>query len=360
MEQKLKIVGQFDIEGTVSGIAPVGNGLINDTYSVTTAETNTPDYILQRINHHIFKDVELLQRNIQRVTDHIRAKLEASGESDIDRKALKLIPAKDGKLYHFDGDNYWRMTVMIPRSVTHETMTPDLAEQTGMAFGNFQSQLSDLPEGALGETIPNFHNIEFRVEGFKESIEKDSAGRLKDVRGLVDELLVRAEVMCKAQQLYREGKLSKRVTHCDTKVNNLLFDEQGKPLCVIDLDTTMPGFVLSDFGDFIRTGANTGAEDDANLDNVSVNMDICRAFSKGYIRSAGSFLTPTERELLPFGAKMLTYMQTVRFLTDYLDGDTYYKIKFPEHNLQRSHAQFKLLQSIEAHEQEMSDYIASL
>ena len=166
--------------------------------------------------------------------------------------------------------------------------------------------------------------------------------------------------MCKAQQLYRAGRLPKRVTHCDTKVNNLLFDEQGKPLCVIDLDTTMPGFVLSDFGDFIRTGANTGAEDDPDLDNVSVNMDIFHAFSKGYIRSAGSFLTPTERELLPFGAKMLTYMQTVRFLTDYLDGDTYYKIKFPEHNLQRSYAQFKLLQSIEAHEQEMSDYIASL
>ena len=360
MEQKLKIAGQFDIKGTVSGIAPVGNGLINDTYSVTTAETNTPDYILQRINHHIFKDVELLQRNIQRVTDHIRAKLEASDESDIDRKALKLVPAKDGKLYHFDGENYWRMTVMIPRSVTHETMTPTLAEQTGMAFGNFQSQLSDLPEGALGETIPNFHNIEFRVEGFKESIARDSAGRLKDVQKLVEEILERAEVMCKAQQLYRAGRLPKRVTHCDTKVNNLLFDEQGKPLCVIDLDTTMPGFVLSDFGDFIRTGANTGAEDDPDLDNVSVNMDIFRAFSKGYIRSAGSFLTPTERELLPFGAKMLTYMQTVRFLTDYLDGDTYYKIKFPEHNLQRSYAQFKLLQSIEAHEQEMSDYIASL
>lgn len=252
------------------------------------------------------------------------------------------------------------MTVMIPRSVTHETMTPTLAEQTGMAFGNFQSQLSDLPEGALGETIPNFHNIEFRVEGFKESIARDSAGRLKDVQKLVEEILERAEVMCKAQQLYRAGRLPKRVTHCDTKVNNLLFDEQGKPLCVIDLDTTMPGFVLSDFGDFIRTGANTGAEDDPDLDNVSVNMDIFHAFSKGYIRSAGSFLTPTERELLPFGAKMLTYMQTVRFLTDYLDGDTYYKIKFPEHNLQRSYAQFKLLQSIEAHEQEMSDYIASL
>ena len=358
MEQKLKIAGQFDIEGTVSGIAPVGNGLINDTYSVTTAETNTPDYILQRINHHIFKDVELLQRNIQRVTDHIRAKLEASGESD--SKALKLVPAKDGKLYHFDGENYWRMTVMIPRSVTHETMTPALAEQTGMAFGNFQSQLSDLPEGALGETIPNFHNIEFRVEGFKESIARDSAGRLKDVQKLVEEILERAEVMCKAQQLYRAGRLPKRVTHCDTKVNNLLFDEQGKPLCVIDLDTTMPGFVLSDFGDFIRTGANTGAEDDPDLDNVSVNMDIFRAFSKGYIRSAGSFLTPTERELLPFGAKMLTYMQTVRFLTDYLDGDRYYKIRHPDHIWQRSKAQFRLLQSIDAHERAMRDFIAGL
>jgi len=360
MEQKLKIAGQFDIEGTVSGIAPVGNGLINDTYSVTTAETNTPDYILQRINHHIFKDVELLQRNIQRVTDHIRAKLEASDESDIDRKALKLVPAKDGKLYHFDGENYWRMTVMIPRSVTHETMTPTLAEQTGMAFGNFQSQLSDLPEGALGETIPNFHNIEFRVEGFKESIARDSAGRLKDVQKLVEEILERAEVMCKAQQLYRAGRLPKRVTHCDTKVNNLLFDEQGKPLCVIDLDTTMPGFVLSDFGDFIRTGANTGAEDDPDLDNVSVNMDIFRAFAKGYVESTASFLTPVERENLPYGAQLLTYMQTVRFLADYLDGDNYYKIKHPEHNWQRSKAQFKLLQSIEAQEKAMNDYIAGL
>ena len=359
-ERIREIIGRFDTAGTVADLRAVGNGWINDTYRVMTVSDETPDYILQRINHHVFKDVELLQRNIERVTSHIRRKLAAAGADDLDRRVLRIVPARDGRLYHFDGENYWRMTVMIPRSVTHETMTPALAEQTGMAFGNFQSQLSDLPEGALGETIPNFHNIEFRVEGFKESIARDSAGRLKDVQKLVEEILERAEVMCKAQQLYRAGRLPKRVTHCDTKVNNLLFDEQGKPLCVIDLDTTMPGFVLSDFGDFIRTGANTGAEDDPDLDNVSVNMDIFRAFSKGYIRSAGSFLTPTERELLPFGAKMLTYMQTVRFLTDYLDGDTYYKIKFPEHNLQRSYAQFKLLQSIEAHEQEMSDYIASL
>ena len=337
MEQKLKIVEQFDIVGTVTGISPIGNGLINDTYQVPTASPDTPDYILQRINHHIFQGVDLLHRNSQLVTDHIREKLAAAGEEDIERKVLRLIPARDGKLYYHNAedDSYWRVTVLIPRSVTYETMTPRLAELTGVAFGNFQSQLSDISEGTLGETIPDFHNIEFRIEGLKESIQKDSAGRLNEVQGLVEELLSRADNMCKAQQLYRKGELPKRVNHCDTQVNNLLFDEEDRPLCVIDLD-------------------------DPDLDKVSVNMDIFRAFSKGYIQSAGGFLTPIERELLPYGAKMLTYMQTVRFLTDYLDGDTYYKIKFPKHNLQRSYAQFKLLQSIEEHEQEMSDYIASL
>ena len=354
-----EIASQFALEGAITAIDSLGEGFINDTFIVRTAG-DAPDYVLQRINHRVFQDVDLLQRNIERVTSHIRRKLTEAGREDVERRVLRVVPTKDGKLYYFDGENYWRMMVFIAGSVTHESITGPLAYLTGQAFGEFQSMLADIGEGALGETIPNFHNIEFRVEGFKESIARDSAGRLKDVQKLVEEILERAEVMCKAQQLYRAGRLPKRVTHCDTKVNNLLFDEQGKPLCVIDLDTTMPGFVLSDFGDFIRTGANTGAEDDPDLDNVSVNMDIFRAFSKGYIRSAGSFLTPTERELLPFGAKMLTYMQTVRFLTDYLDGDTYYKIKFPEHNLQRSYAQFKLLQSIEAHEQEMSDYIASL
>jgi Ser/Thr protein kinase RdoA (MazF antagonist) len=177
---------------------------------------------------------------------------------------------------------------------------------------------------------------------------------------MVDELLARADRMCLAQRLFRAGELPKRVTHCDTKVNNILFDEQDRPLCVIDLDTTMPGFVLSDFGDFIRTAANTGAEDDPDLDKVDVDMDIFRAFAKGYVESTASFLTPVERENLPYGAQLLTYMQTVRFLADYLDGDNYYKIKHPEHNWQRSKAQFKLLQSIEAQEKAMNDYIAGL
>lgn len=360
MDQKKEIVGRFAIRGEVASLAPVGNGLINDTYRVCTVSADDPDYILQRINHHIFQDVELLQTNIQRITDHIREKLAAAGETDIERKTLRIVPTRSGKLYDFDGESYWRMMVYIADSVTYEAMDSRLAELTGEAFGRFQHQLSDLPEGALRETIPNFHNIEFRLEGFRRAVEADPKGRVTETRELVDELLTRATEMSKAEVLHRAGKLPKRVTHCDTKVNNLLFDQAGNPLCVIDLDTTMPGYVLSDFGDFIRTGANTGAEDDPDPDNVNVNMDVFRAFSTGYIRSAGDFLTPTERENLPFGAKMLTYMQTIRFLTDYLEGDTYYKIKHPTHNLQRSYAQFKLLQSIEAREQEMSDFIARL
>ena len=359
MEKIAQIIDHFDIQGTVAQIAPVGNGWINDTYRITT-EGSTPDYILQRINHHVFQDVELLQRNIERITSHIRKKLMDSGCTDVDRRVLRVIPTKTGKLFYFDGENYWRMMLFISGSVTHETISAPLAYLTGKAFGEFQSMLSDIGENALGETIPDFHNMEARLETFRETIAKNPANRLEKAQWMVDELLARAEKMCTAQRLYREGKLLKRVTHCDTKVNNILFDEEDRPLCVIDLDTTMPGFVLSDFGDFIRTSANTGAEDDPDLDRIDVNMDIFRSFAKGYIESTAAFLTPIERQLLPYGALLLTYMQTVRFLTDYLDGDHYYKIKHPEHNWQRSEAQFRLLQRLEAKEQEMNDYIASL
>ena len=294
-----------------------------------TVSDETPDYILQRINHHVFKDVELLQRNIERVTSHIRRKLATAGADDLDRRVLRIVPARDGRLYHFDGENYWRMTLFIAGSVTHETISAPLALLTGRAFGEFQAMLSDMEDGALGETIPDFHNIEFRIGGLRDAVARDEAGRLGKVRWMADELLGRSDEMCLAERLHREGRLPKRVTHCDTKVNNLLFDERDRPLCVIDLDTTMPGYVLSDFGDFIRTGANTGAEDDPELDRVGVDMEIFRSFSKGYLESAASFLTDVERETLTFGAQMLTYMQTVRFLTDYLDGDRYYKIRTP-------------------------------
>ena len=202
--------------------------------------------------------------------------------------------------------------------------------------------------------------MEFRLRQFHEAVAANPAGRLEEVKDLVEEIEKRAEAMCIQERLYREGQLKKRTNHCDTKVNNMMFDaDSDKVLCVIDLDTVMPGFVLSDIGDFIRTGANTGAEDDENLDNVNVNMEIFKAYTRGYMEKAKAFLTPTEIKLLPYGGRLLTYMQTVRFLTDYINGDTYYKIQYPEHNLVRTKAQFKLLQSVEEHTPEMQKFIAS-
>ena len=199
--------------------------------------------------------------------------------------------------------------------------------------------------------------MEFRLQQFHEAVQANAAGRADEVKDLIDEIEKRAEEMCVQEELYREGKLKKRTNHCDTKVNNILFDEDGKVLCVIDLDTVMPGFVLSDIGDFIRTGANTGAEDDEQLDRVEVNMEIFKAYTRGYMEKAKSFLTPLEIGLLPYGGRLLTYMQTVRFLTDYLNGDTYYKTHKPKHNLIRTRAQFKLLQSLEAHAEEMNAFM---
>lgn len=355
-EQLMAILKQFAIDEDMVSAVPFGNGHINDTLKVTNSKGEIK-YILQRINHHIFTNVDMLQNNIFTVTSHIRKKLVARGEQDVDRKVLTFIPAKDGKLYHFDGDSYWRVCLFIPRSKSFEEVTPQLSYEAGKAFGDFQTMLSDLPADALGETIPNFHNMEFRLKQFRDAVEANAAGRLEEVKDLVAEIEKRAKDMCIQEELYREGKLKKRTNHCDTKVNNIMFDEEGKVLCVIDLDTVMPGFVLSDIGDFIRTGANTGAEDDENLDNVEVNLEIFEAYTRGYMETAKAFLTPQEIKLLPYGGRLLTYMQTVRFLTDYINGDTYYKIHSPKHNLIRTKAQFKLLLSLEAHAPEMDRFM---
>ena len=355
-EQLRAILKQFAIDEDMVSAVPFGNGHINDTLKVTNSKGEIK-YILQRINHHIFTNVDMLQNNIFTVTSHIREKLVARGEQDVDRKVLTFIPAKDGKLYHFDGDSYWRVCLFIPRSKSFEEVTPQLSYEAGKAFGDFQTMLSDLPADALGETIPNFHNMEFRLKQFRDAVEANAAGRLEEVKDLVAEIEKRAKDMCIQEELYREGKLKKRTNHCDTKVNNIMFDEEGKVLCVIDLDTVMPGFVLSDIGDFIRTGANTGAEDDENLDNVEVNLEIFEAYTRGYMETAKAFLTPQEIKLLPYGGRLLTYMQTVRFLTDYINGDTYYKIHSPKHNLIRTKAQFKLLLSLEAHAPEMDGFM---
>ncbi|MDE6444548.1 MAG: aminoglycoside phosphotransferase family protein [Muribaculaceae bacterium] len=360
MKQNLfDIARLFQIKGSPDKITRLGNGLINDTFLVTTLPPDAPDYVLQKINHNVFKDIDLLQDNILKITDHIRHCLKEKDTGDIDRRTLTLVPTSDGALYTVKDGQYWRMTVNIPRSFTHETLTPHMAELTGQAFGEFHALLSHPLAPNLKETIPNFHNTAFRISQLREAIQDDPAGRAKSVSDLSERLLAREEEMTLPFHLAEQGKLPKRITHCDTKVNNILFDTDGTPLCVIDLDTTMPGFVLSDFGDFLRTAGNTGAEDEADLSKVAVNMDIFRAFAKGYVASA-SFLTPLEKELLPFGVMMLTYMQAVRFLTDYINGDTYFRIDEPEHNLRRTRAQMKLLEDIDRCLPEMTDFIKTL
>lgn len=347
MQHLHAISQQFQLEGTVSEIKPLSAGLINDSYKIETS-AGAPDYLLQRINHSIFQNVAGLQKNIERVTDHIRAKLVAAGDPDVERKVLRVVYTRENQSYFKDDQGqYWRIFVFIPNSISYEAITPALAGQAGQAFGEFQALLSDLPGEPLVATIPNFHNMEVRWASFVEAVKNNKAGRLSKVQDLVDALSLRSEEMCKVERLYREGKLIKRISHCDTKVNNVLFDRQSDTiLCVVDLDTTMPGFVLSDVGDFIRTAVNKGGEDDTDLQRIGPDLEIFEAFIRGYCSTA-TFLTPQERELLVFGGRLLTYMQTVRFLTDYLDGDTYYKIKHKEHNLERSLAQFTYLQRLE-------------
>ena len=359
-QEELKaLAGKFAVKGSVRAVYPLGNGLINDTFKV---EADGPeDYVLQRINHAVFQDVPLLQHNIEAVTRHIRKKL--AGDPDIDRKVLRFLPLADGTQtwYEAADGTFWRLSVLIPDAYTHEAVTPDSAYDAGKAFGRFEAMLADLDE-PLGEPIPDFHNMELRARQLREAIAADPVGRMGDpaVRDLVEEVQACEWEMCKAERMYREGILPKRICHCDTKVNNMLFDADGNVLCVIDLDTVMPSFVFSDFGDFLRTAANTGAEDDRDLGNVHFNLAIFKAFSKGYLESASVFLTQVERENLPYAAMLFPYMQTVRFLADYINGDTYYRIQYPEHNWVRSLAQWKLFTSVGTSVPAMNAWLDSL
>lgn len=359
MELK-EIVAKFAIRGTVSEIKPLGEGLINDTYKVKTAEADQPDYVLQRVNNAVFPDVDMVMRNIDAVTTHIRKKLEEKGVDDIDRKVLTFIPLKEDskKLYALVDGKYWRIMVFIPDAITKQAVNPESSRAAGKAFGNFQAMLADIPV-QLGETIKDFHNMEFRLQQLREVVAADPVGRVSEpqVQNMLKEIDARAEEMCKAERMGREGILPKRVCHCDTKVNNMMFDKNDNVLCVIDLDTVMPNFIFSDYGDFLRTGANVVAEDCPDMDKVQFNVEIFKAFTEGYLSSASSFLTRVEIENLPYAVKLFPYMQCVRFLWDYLSGDKYWKCQYPEHNFVRANNQLHLLLSIEAHEKEMNDFI---
>lgn len=355
-----EILSHFAISNEVAEPQPLRIGFINDSFVVPAKRVGETSYCLQRINHRVFTNVDGLMNNIRLVTDHIREKLIAAGETDIERKVLRLIPTKDGKLYfRSPAGYYWRLYVLVEPATSQEKVTPASAELTGQAFGRFQCQLADLPFDALCESIPNFHNMEFRLQQLDEALSADIAGRKAACKDIIAAIDKRREMMCLAERLFREGKLQKHINHCDTKVNNVLFDEKGRPICIVDLDTVMPGFVFSDFGDFMRTAANTGLEDDPNLDNIHVDLEIFEAYTRGYLKEA-TFLTPLEKEMLPYGCRLLSYMQTVRFFTDWLNGDTYYKIQYPEHNLVRTRAQLRLVEEQEKSREAMETIIKKL
>ena len=343
MNELFAIAGHFIDPNTIEDITPLGNGLINDTYKIMVKGEANPKYVLQRINNAVFTDVDMLQNNIEAVTDHIRQKYEKQGIKDIDRRVLHFLKADTGKAYVVENEKYWRVMDFIADSFTYEAVTPGYAYFAGRSFGDFESLLTDL-DAPIGEIIPDFHNIEFRLKQLDEAVAKDCAGMMREVevQNFVYRIRAVADEMCLGERLYREGKLPKRICHCDTKVNNMLFDKDGNVLCIIDLDTIMPSFVFSDFGDFLRSAANTSAEDDPNLDNIHFNMEIFKSFAEGYLEGTKSFLLPIEKENLPYAATLFPYMQAVRFLTDYINGNTYYKIQYPTHNLVRTRAQWKL------------------
>ena len=357
MNELFTIARHFVDPNTIEEIAPLGNGLINDTYKIIVS--GQPKYVLQRINNAVFTDVEMLQGNIEAVTSHIRQKYEKQGVADLGRRVLHFLKAETGKTYVFEDGKYWRVMDFIADSYTYEAVTPEYAYYAGRSFGDFESLLTDL-EAPIGEIIPDFHNIEFRLKQLDEAIAEDKVGRMNDpeVQAYVAKIKAVADEMCLGERLYREGKLPKRICHCDTKVNNMLFDKEGNVLCVIDLDTVMPSFVFSDFGDFLRSAANTGAEDDPDLDNIHFNMEVFKAFAKGYLEGTQSFLLLIEKENLPYAATLFPYMQAVRFFADYINGDTYYKIRYPEHNMVRTRAQWKLYEEAVAHLEEMKQILS--
>lgn len=346
--QEIKsVIDAFALEGTLTECIPYGSGHINDTYCLTYDTGKR--YILQRMNKSIFtKPVELME-NVNGVTEWLKKKILEHG-GDVERETLNLVMTKDGQPYHIDADEeYWRVYLFIENATCYDMVKDDNDfYQSAVAFGNFQRLLAEYPAETLHETIPNFHNTIDRLEKFKKAVEKDACGRAalveKEIQFVMDRTDL-AHVLCDMQE---QGKLPLRVTHNDTKLNNIMIDnETGKGVCVIDLDTVMPGLSVNDFGDSIRFGASTGAEDEQDLSKISCDLHLYEVYAKGFIEGCAGALTEAELDALPLGAILMTFECGMRFLTDYLEGDHYFKIHREGHNLDRCRTQFKLVADME-------------
>jgi len=359
-QQISRLLFSFGRQEQVLDWQPFGHGHINDTFLIRTVETDSPDFILQRKNHLIFRNVPGMVNNIIQVTNHIRTKLQAEDVLETDRKVMNYLPASDGK--HFvldDAGNYWTLFLFICDSHGIEEVTdPAQAFSAGKAFGNFQLQLSDLDSSNLIETIPDFHNGKFRFQQFTEAISLNRAGRCSEMKPVIDQLLKRSDEMLKLQNWLDQGKLPLRITHNDTKINNILFDRQNNILCVIDLDTVMPGSILFDFGDAIRTLGNSAVEDEKDTSKIHFQSSYFEAYTTGYLSCSSKFLTLLEKENLVYSCRYMVWEQTIRFLSDYLNGDTYYKIAYKEHNKVRTLSQLRYLEVLEENTDAMEKCIA--
>lgn len=345
----------FSFGGDIVSWQVFGNGHINDTFLLTLNDEKSTKIILQRMNRAIFKKPEELMENILGVTSHLRKKIIAAGGNP-ERETLSVITTGEGKPFYIDREHeYWRAYKFIEGASSCEQVKgPEDLYESGLAFGRFQNMLADYPAHTLHETIPGFHDTEARLRRFEEVVREDKAGRAalaeKEIKFVLDRKQV-AEILGKLQ---RSGELPLRVTHNDTKLNNIMIDDNtGKAICVIDLDTVMPGLSANDFGDAIRFGANTGAEDEQDLSKIKLDMNLYEAYTKGFVEGCGSSLWKKELEVLPAGALVMTYECGFRFLADYLEGDIYFKIHREHHNLDRCRTQFKLIEEMEENWKEL-------
>ncbi len=350
------ICEKFNIVGRFASATPYGSGHINDTKLVITRDENKEYmYILQRINTNVFRNPVGLMNNFSSVTEYLADIIRKAGGNP-DRETLNVIRANDGKSYYIDADNnFWRMLAYVTESLSYDKVEkPEQFYDSAVAFGNFQYMLRNYPANTLVETIPNFHNTPDRIRLFREALSADVCGRASSVKAEIDFVLDRCEFASTLEKAHSEGRLPLRVTHNDTKLNNILFDEKtGKALCIVDLDTIMPGYSVNDFGDSVRFGATTALEDEKDLSKVNFDISLYELYVKGFIEGAKGGLTEGELELLPIGAIMMTFECGTRFLTDYLSGDTYFKTSREGQNLDRARNQFKLVRDMEAQLEEM-------
>jgi hypothetical protein len=347
MEQLIKIFTAFKPDITPSSIHPYGSGHINDTYLVQVDDSRDQRFILQRINHHIFKNVEGMMANIRKVTEHILSlPSEQSGNEIV---IPEFYPDQHGNYIFLDrGGHYWRLGRFVSGSRSYDRITsPELAYEGGRAFGTFVKLTSAIDPGSLVETLPHFHRLSMRLDAFRHVVEADPAKRAASCDREIGFVGQRAESLLMLEKMLDLKQLPLRVTHNDTKINNVLFNLKNKAIAVVDLDTVMPGTLLVDFGDAIRTGACTSEEDEPDLTNTDIDVALFEAYAAGYLHAAGSVMVPAEKELLTFSARVMTFIIGLRFLTDHINGDQYYKTKYPGHNLVRARVQFRLLECME-------------